>query len=107
METKHFILTSDHLKLIRNMYVGWQDCEFGAPEIDPKRPYGNSYVVGDIHCILEGGHEDDDLTDEQIEEYEKLHRETQTALQIILTTGKFETGSYMCKPYSTDWKRMR
>jgi len=38
-----FELTEQHLKLIRRMTVRYNDyCEFGAPEIDPKRPYGNS-----------------------------------------------------------------
>lgn len=47
-----FNLKEEHIKLLRAMYVGWSDCEYGAPEIDPKRPYGNSYVEGDVHEIL-------------------------------------------------------
>jgi hypothetical protein len=47
-----FTVTEDHLKLLRRAYIGWDDCEFGAPGIDPKRPYGNSDVIGDIAEIL-------------------------------------------------------
>ena len=48
-----FTVTDEHLKLLRGAYVGWDDCEFGAPAIDCKRPYGNSDVIADIAEILE------------------------------------------------------
>ncbi len=64
------------------MWVGWSPCEFGAPEIDPKRPYGNSYVVGDIHEILTGVSEYE-VSDELSTQYEKLHKETETALKLF------------------------
>jgi len=90
---KTFEFTADHLKLLRTMYVGWQDCEYGAPEIDPKRPYGNSDVEPDIHEILTGETEYE-LTDEQRERYAQLHRETQTAIQIMLQLGQVQLGAY-------------
>ena len=40
-----FTLTVDHITLLNNMWVDWSDVEYGAPEIDPKRPYGNSDVA--------------------------------------------------------------
>ena len=52
MSKEIFTVTEDHLKLIKNFCVGWQDCDFGAPEIDPKHPYGNSSVCSDIANIL-------------------------------------------------------
>ena len=61
------MLTEEHIKLLRNMYVGWGYCEFGAPEIDPKRPYGNSHVIGDIHTILTGVNDADDNVLEEFE----------------------------------------
>lgn len=91
-----FTLTEDHLKLLNRMYVGWSDCEYGAPEIDPKRPYGNSWVVGDIHEILNGEScEYYDLDDTLEDKYNQLHSETEIALQIILCTGSFEPGVYV------------
>ncbi len=103
---KNFTLTKDHIKLIRKMWVSWDDCEYGAPQIDPKRPYGNSDVVTDIYEILTGKELDDDkvLTETVCEKYDKLHSETETALQIILSTGKFKPGNYVSSDYNNDWK---
>lgn len=104
-----FTMTRNHIKLLRGMYVGWNDCEFGAPEIDPKRPYGNSQVYTDIGETLgiepEGGVPDDrEFTNEQRIKMDKLHAETQTALQIVLKTGEFKPGVYTCREYSIGWK---
>ena len=79
-----FTITEDHLKLLRRAYVGWDDCETGAPAIDCKRPYGNSYVPGDVAEIL-GWEVGEELTDEQYDRAMELHSETEAALQIILT----------------------
>lgn len=84
MET--FTITQDHIKLLQRMCVSWDDCEFGAPAIDCKRPYGNSGVESDIAEIL--GWEYDPENDEQCEKIgeaaRKIHREMQTVLQIVL-----------------------
>lgn len=104
MNETTFNLTENHIKLLRNMYVCWDSCEYGAPAIDPKRPYGNSWVEGDIHVILTG-EEPNELSDDLKEEYYNLHKETQTALQIVLTTGKLEVGVYeRSQRYLSDWK---
>jgi hypothetical protein len=93
MET--FTLTEKHLKLLRRMYVGWQDCETGAPEIDPKRPYGNSSVARDVAEILdEEYNEENGLSNESEKELLKLHGQTETALQIVLVTGEFKPGEF-------------
>ena len=108
-----FTMTAQHLKLLRHMRVGWQDCETGAPEINPKRPYGNSAVMNDIHEILTGEHiacvgcKRDELTDEEIQRYEVLHRETKTALQVVLTTGSFQSGEYVANEYTNNWHLVR
>ena len=105
MSNKTFAVTEDHLKLIRRLNVGWQDCETGAPEIDPKRPYGNSSVAVDVYEILEGhAIGDKELTEAEEENYLKLHRETETALQVVLATGKFKVGIYEADPYQENWR---
>jgi hypothetical protein len=87
------------------MYVGWDECEFGAPCIDPKRPYGNGDGVQDIAEILgietpksfEQMDEDGTLDTWYEEMHPKLytlHRQTLQALQIVLCTGSFEPGLY-------------
>lgn len=96
---QEFTVTEEHLKLMRRACVRWEDCEFGAPSIDCKRPYGNSGVIQDIREILgeEGevclhcGEPPDDGDDER---YRKLHAETETVLEIILSTGLTLVGTY-------------
>lgn len=118
---KRFELTEDHIKLLSRMYVGWDDCEFGAPEVDPKRPYGNSDVHGDMlkilgwepkYVITIGSREYPiDETDcyfnvpQEIQDIlDNLHKETHTALQIVLVTKSFTPGIYECKDYTEDWR---
>lgn len=118
-----FEIKPEHLKLLSKMCVGWQNCEFGAPEIDPKRPYGNSGVIGDmieifgkeikpgIFTVNLFGKEylvTDDCERGDAYELEKvltsLHRDTETVLQIILTTGMFKVGKYKLRnEYGADW----
>jgi hypothetical protein len=92
-----FQVTEDHLKLLRNMYVRWQECENGAPAINCKRPYGNSDVESDVCRILERY-----LSDE---EAFKIHKETETVLQITLHVGYFKPGIYgITEAYRNDWE---
>lgn len=97
MKKQKFTLTKNHIKLLQRMYVSWYNCEYGAPCIDPKRPYGNSDVEEDIREILPNI----PLNDEKCLE---IHKETETALQIVLTTGTFKPGIYECDEYDTNWK---
>lgn len=100
-----FTLTEEHIKLLQAMWVDWQD---GAPAIEPKRPYGNSDVPGDIHELLTGESVDNDvvvLNREQRDRYLALHRETETALQVVLRAGSFEPGDYVCETYKGNWQR--
>jgi len=119
MKDKNFTLTEDHITLLRSMYVGWQDCETGAPEIDPKRPYGNGDVSGDVIELLNWkdiGEMDEEDQDDfyESDEYdqlrdraEKIHNQTMTALQIILYTGEFVVGDYINKEdYGIDWVKV-
>jgi hypothetical protein len=95
-----FQITEDHLKLLKHSYVVWWGAEYGAPAIDPKRPYGDSSVESDIAEILEWAEEDK-------ERAENIHREMKTVLQIILVTQKFEPGLYHLEnPYTTDWVKI-
>jgi len=52
-DARQFTVTDEHLRLLRRACVWWDELEFGAPGIDPKRPYGNSNVFADIAEILE------------------------------------------------------
>lgn len=94
-KTRTFTLTKEHIKLLRRMFVGWQYCETGAPEVDPKRPYGNSLVAQDVAEIIGEKYDDEDPSESQDRKLLALHRETQLALQVVLTTGSFRLGRYM------------
>jgi hypothetical protein len=107
---RQFELKEEHLKLLRNMSVGWNCCEFGAPVIDCKKPYGNSCVHEDMAKILgikgfEDSEEEIHFSEEQVELMNNLHKETEVALQIVLSTGKFEPGTYVADAYSNNWQR--
>ena len=92
------------------MYVSWRCCETGAPCIDPKRPYGNSLVAQDIYKILGWPHPDEEddpdfFYDGGWDRAEKIHKEMETALQVVLRTGSFEPGAYVSDPYVCNWRR--
>lgn len=106
---KLFILKQVHLELLKKMVVRWDRCEFGAPAIDCKKPYGNSSVYEDMAKILgvKGFIDSDEeisFSNEQMSFMNDLHKETETALQIVLKTGKFEPGIYIADEYSDNWK---
>ena len=96
IETETFELKEIHIKLLQLAYVRWDECETGAPAINPKRPYGNSNVASDIAEVL--GLEIESLTESATEEVQDmllgLHRETEKALQIVLLTKSFHPGVY-------------
>lgn len=128
---KVFEIKPEHLRLLQHAYTGWDDCEFGAPEIDPKRPYGNSDVYQDMIEILglkevkKGIYElklfkkkyllkgenkyniDLDNEEELLSILNKLHKELETVLQICLVTQKFETGRFEVEEYRNNWKKIK
>ena len=106
-----FTVTDQHIKLIKRMCVSWWDCEFGAPSIDCKRPYGNSDVLTDMAEIL-GFFDDIDpdneglietILDEQLETLLQLHGETQTVLQILIDNLSLSEGEYQRERYGGRW----
>lgn len=131
MEKYRLNVKEEHLKLLQRFVVGWDDCEFGAPTIDPKRPYGDSDVYqsminilglkelrdGVYEFILDGekwilkgedknilyldGKDEEKLTDK----LKILHEETKEVLQICLSSLKFEEGTFEKIDYR-NWKKV-
>lgn len=108
-DKREFVLRENHLKLLKRMNITWWDAEFGAPCIDPKRPYGNSSVIADMAEILGIGGKNCPHCGELLEGLDEerltnLHKEMETALQIVLSTQSFKAGTYTADKYSNDWK---
>ena len=109
-----FFLREEHFKLLAQANWQWQDCEFGAPKMDPKRPYGNSDVITDIAEILgDDGemcpHCSQPLEELDDEKYRILHGELPVALQIIFNVSTLAPGEYrnVADEYATpQWKRI-
>lgn len=120
-----FTVRPEHLKLLENAYVGWEDCEYGAPCIDCKRPYGNSSVEGDMVEILgtkvkDGVYklslgdlgeftidynDEEEFPEELSDVLRQLHLDTQTVLQIAIDTKQFKAGKYGKKDkYGGRWE---
>ena len=98
-------IMADHLTLLKHAYVRWEDCEYGAPAIDCKRPYGNSGVEADIIKILGWEHLDEDDANEACR---VIHSETEQALQILLAAESFDIlGTYQsCQCTNYKWRRL-
>ena len=77
-----FVVTNTHLQLLSNCCVSWDDCEFGAPCIDPKRPFGNSEVEQDYEDITGSPYDD------------RTYKELETCLQILLDNLNIHIGLY-------------
>lgn len=100
-----FEVKQEHLDLLKHCYVRWDE----GISVDSKRPFGNSYIIGDIGEILgeapDGFDDDDDyFSAEQSDRFMRLYKELSVVLQIILVTQSFKVGRYT-RPnaYCDDW----
>jgi len=109
-----FTVTENHLKLLQHVYLYW-DCGegYGAPAIDPKKPYGNSDIEQDIAEILDAPDSDwewdeqdeyPDLTPETREHFTRLHVETMIVLHIVLAARDSRPGRYI-RDDASGWVR--
>lgn len=108
---ERFEVTEDHIKLIQRMNIDYNDCcEFGAPCVNPKRPYGNSNVFADINEILGLGFEEDEngcYNDNQLDIMYDFHSGTTIVLQILIQNiSDFGTGAYEREKFGGHWKRV-
>jgi hypothetical protein len=107
---ERFELRAEHVTLLRAANVWWWGAEYGAPCIDPKRPYGNGDVENDIGRLLGATMLGDDgdgpcYSSVQRAAFRTWHKETEKALQVILASGSFEPGVYVADKYSRRWRR--
>ena len=101
-----FALTTDHIKLLQASWVIWNEDDGQAAAIDPKKPCGDSGIEENVYEVLTGKYPEDGLTEKWVKHARKVHRETATALQIILKTGSFVPGKYKLKDEydTTSWE---
>lgn len=107
---EEFVLTERHLALLRRASIDWSGIEYGAPNIDPKRPYGNGDLFRGMVQALGSEVPDADSPggwdwppDDLAAELTRLHRETEIALEIVLRTATAVPGRYVRESWGADW----
>lgn len=109
---QRFTLTAEHVTLLRAANITWHGDEglWGVVGFDAKRPLGVSgfqdrriheLLGGDPHAYDAGG----SLPAATVEEYTRIYRGLDKALQIVLVTGQMEPGDYEASAYGSDWHR--
>lgn len=88
---KIFTLKKYHVALLTCSRISFMDNGYlGVFSQDPKRPYGNSDITGDIKKIIYDLY-DGDLTDDICY---NIHKELHIALEVILESKSFNVGTY-------------
>lgn len=119
MSRPRFRLEAHHVELLRRATVQWEDGpSAGAPIINPHRPYGSNPPLQVVASVLDLEHTRETRKvmgqDRQsgyasvyppstIKRCREVHRETETALAVVLATGSFELGDYVHD--GTKWRK--
>jgi hypothetical protein len=120
MSTLLFELKDEHIALLKNL--GWslnkENIIVGVAndgdELAP--PFGENNIYEAMDLILNGRPDDFDpfkveefteYSQEQKDVWDKLYSDLTTALEIILKTGKFETGIYKSRFHLRDWRKIK
>jgi len=103
----YFLLKREHLALLAEAEIDFDEhAEYGAPLIDPKRPYGNSMgIEEDIARAVGilGPTEDRSLTREEHDTCYTLHRELASALQVVFQARQMTPGYYVFDKERRKW----
>lgn len=118
-QIKTFDVKPYHLRLLQKCYTSWDVCEFGAPQIDPKRPFGNSGAnsiltvvakeTGALDHLMDSLDLDecniyDVLKPEKTQELIHIYKELEICLQILLNDLAIVPGRYQLIGYGKNWK---
>ncbi len=113
---EEFELKEEHLKLLKEANWDYSSAEFGAPMMDPKKPYGRSFPIHHMCEILGIDFPDEDALLDKPGEYDHqydllvkrltpIHYGLVNALRIIFSTGSMEPGLYRKKrKYCSEWE---
>jgi hypothetical protein len=113
MRIINFELKLEHIKLLKAVNVQWNYACFGAPEVDPARPYGNAgdYNIYEDMCkaldLKPLFDNEGDIECSMRFTLAELHKELKTALQIVLQCQTFEPGIFEAEKYFEVWKRVK
>ena len=96
---KTFTLTKTHINLITQLNINQNQDHFYnipvLPMIDEKRPFGNSYILGDVFEVMGlTPDENEDYTEAQKQEAYQALIELPQAMRIILHYQTFTPGTY-------------
>jgi hypothetical protein len=115
-----FTVTDQHLRLLKAASVKPSSeidgSMFGAPTIDPRRPYGDRDVYRSMIRILDykmppnGSQkwdvETDEIPDATENALDQLHSEIEIVLKICLNRQSFETGQFYWPEPGEDWVKV-
>jgi hypothetical protein len=91
-----FIVKDEHIKLLQELYFHFNEDSYeGYPYVGAKRPFGNSYIEGDIAYIIGfEGEDPDEFTEQESEYLLSFYKELHIVLKIVTQLKTFETGEY-------------
>jgi hypothetical protein len=93
MSPTEFEITDGHIELLRAMCWRWDDTGFGAPGVDPKRPFGFSGGhLAAVASVLGEVFDPDNVAQENL--LMGVYRDTLTVLRIVLSAGCVAPGVY-------------
>jgi hypothetical protein len=101
--TKRFVLTQDHVNLLRKLIIGWNSCESGAAGVDFGRTFGikddeEDWTPGLAKLMeVRGAGINGALTPEQVANLHATQSELMQAFQVMIQLGKLEPGKYVFK----------
>lgn len=112
MAKNKITIKPEHILLLKEISINWQDSEYGAPEVNPKRPYGNSSGSADV-CRVLGWVKNPDYNEwskSQLANARALHEEMLYVLKVLCQNPHgIEVGATyenMSKYYGDDWRRV-
>lgn len=110
MTYSEFRVLPEHITLLRKSRVSWNPAQNGAACIDTKYPYGHSDLVRSTALLLGvpvcSGEDLEPFTEESREHVRRLHRQTETVLSIVLSTGQMSPGLYRRPTLYSEWERV-
>lgn len=117
MSILNFELKEEHVKLVK--HLRWSINKeniisgIGDDGDDIAPPFGENNIYDAIDLIIHGRPDDfnpfevediKEYSDEEKAKYDALYNELPTALEIILSTGSFQVGTYRTKFHDRNWK---